>query len=119
LFESSAENDAECLGILPGRAEKFPQRANLPVPHMGWNTLKLGRPSPLTQDLGAGAYAYFVHSYAAPVSEFTVATTDYGGPFSACVQRGNFFGAQFHPERSSDVGARVLQNFLKMSPRCA
>jgi imidazole glycerol-phosphate synthase subunit HisH len=112
LFESSAE----CLGILPGRAEKFPARANLPVPHMGWNTLKLGRPSPLTLGLEANAYAYFVHSYAAPVGEFTVATTDYGGQFSACVQRDNFFGAQFHPERSSAVGAKILQNFLKASP---
>jgi glutamine amidotransferase len=115
LFESSAESDAKCLGILPGRVEAFPRRANLPVPHMGWNTLNLGRPSQLTQGLDANAYAYFVHSYAAPVGEFTIATTDYGGQFSACVQRDNFFGAQFHPERSSSVGAQVLQNFLKVS----
>jgi glutamine amidotransferase len=81
---------------------------------MGWNTLCSLRPSALLLGLREGDYAYFVHSYALTLSAATIASTDYGGPFSACVQSGNFYGAQFHPERSSRVGARLLQNFLNL-----
>jgi glutamine amidotransferase len=82
------------------------------VPHMGWNTLEIRRPCPLLAGLADGDYAYFVHSYALNVSAATVASTAYGAPFSACVQWRNFYGAQFHPERSAAVGARLLKNFL-------
>jgi glutamine amidotransferase len=112
LFEASEEGDTECLGIIPGRALRFGQVPNRPVPHMGWNTLNIERECPLLSGLGPKDYAYFVHSYALPVTEATVASTRYGEPFSACVQRNNFFGAQFHPERSAAVGARLLRNFL-------
>ncbi len=112
LFESSEEGDTACLGILPGRARRFAAAADRPVPHMGWNTLDIPRPSPLTAGLADGDYAYFVHSYALPPCGATVASTRYGTPFSACVQQRNFYGAQFHPERSAAVGARLLQNFL-------
>ena len=112
LYEASDEGDAECLGIIPGRAARFPSSLARPVPHMGWNTLDIRRPCPLLAGIADGAYAYFVHSYALEPSPATVASTDYGTDFSACVQWRNFYGVQFHPERSSAVGARLLQNFL-------
>ncbi len=116
LYESSAEGDVACLGIIPGRVSRFAAQSGLPVPHMGWNTLDLERDSPLLAGVRHGDYAYFVHSYAAPRSAATVASTDYGAPFSACVAERNFYGTQFHPERSSHVGARVLENFLQLKP---
>ncbi len=115
LFEVSDEGQTPCLGIIPGRATRFAEAPGRPVPHIGWNTLDLVRPSPLLAGIESGAHAYFVHSYALPLSEGTVASTGYGEPFTACVQRGNFFGAQFHPERSAALGARVLNNFLTLS----
>lgn len=116
LFDASDEGATECLGVIPGRAVRFTAAPRHPVPHIGWNTLDIERESALLQGLdtrdGAGDYAYFVHSYALPVSSATVASTRYQAPFSACVQRDNFFGVQFHPERSAAVGALVLRNFL-------
>ena len=114
LFEASDEGQTRCLGIIPGRATRFADSPGMPVPHMGWNTLEPTRESPLLAGLGSQAYAYFVHSFALPVSEATVATTHYGVAFSASVQWGNFFGVQFHPERSAAVGARILKNFLSV-----
>ncbi|HWJ34771.1 MAG TPA: imidazole glycerol phosphate synthase subunit HisH [Steroidobacteraceae bacterium] len=119
LFEASDEGHTQCLGIIPGHATRFTEAPGRPVPHIGWNTLDRVRESALLTGLGGGPggggrdeYAYFVHSYALPVTQATVASTRYGEPFTACVEWGNFFGAQFHPERSAAVGARVLQNFL-------
>ncbi|HEX3395312.1 MAG TPA: imidazole glycerol phosphate synthase subunit HisH [Steroidobacteraceae bacterium] len=112
LFEASEEGEAQCLGIISGRAARLTCDSGHPVPHMGWNTLKCERPSALLDGLGQDDYAYFVHSYALPPGPATIASTDYGQSFSACVQWRNFFGAQFHPERSAKVGARLLQNFL-------
>ena len=112
LFEASDEGDARCLGIIPGRASRFSPTAERPVPHMGWNTLDIRRPCALLTGLGDGDYGYFVHSYALQVGAATVASTSYGMPFSACVQWRNFYGAQFHPERSAAAGARLLGNFL-------
>ena len=115
LFDASQEGDVACLGIIPGRAARFPPHDARPVPHMGWNTLNLRRPCALLDGLTEGSYAYFVHSYAIDVGEATVASSRYGAPFSACVQRRNFYGTQFHPERSAAVGARLLQNFLSIN----
>ena len=115
LFESSEEGDVPCIGLLPGRVHRFANREGLPVPHMGWNQLELRRESPLLEDISSGDYVYFVHSYAAPTSNVTVASTSYGESFSAIVQHGNVYGAQFHPERSARVGSRLLQNFLRIS----
>ncbi len=112
LHETSQEGEVDCLGIIPGRAERLAPCAGRPVPHMGWNTLDIRRPCALLEGLADGDYAYFVHSYALGISEATVASTQYGAAFSACVQWRNFNGAQFHPERSAAVGARVLKNFL-------
>lgn len=113
LFESSAEDDADMLGLIPARLARLPDRAGLRVPHMGWNALKVERDDPLTAGLD-GEWFYFVHSFAAPTGEWTVATATHGEPFSAVVRRGNFCGAQFHPERSAAAGARLLRNFLEM-----
>ena len=112
LYEASQEGNVQCLGVIPGRAERFAEVPGRPVPHMGWNTIDIRRPSPLLAGMADGDYAYFVHSYALPLSDATVASTQYGASFSACVQWRNFYGAQFHPERSAAVGARLLQNFL-------
>jgi glutamine amidotransferase len=112
LCEASEEGPADCLGVIPGRATRFHQAPGRPVPHMGWNTLEIRRDSALLDGLGSEDYAYFVHSYALPVGEATLATSRYGMPFSACVQWRNFYGVQFHPERSAAVGARLLKNFL-------
>lgn len=114
LFESSEEGDVPCIGLLPGRVRRFTSRADLPVPHMGWNQLELRCESPLLNEIAAGDYVYFVHSYAAPVSDLTVAATSYGESFSAIVQRGNVHGVQFHPERSARAGAQLLRNFLQL-----
>jgi glutamine amidotransferase len=112
LHESSQEGDVACLGVIPGGAARFADDPGRPVPHMGWNTLEIRRPSPLLAGLSDGDYAYFVHSYALDVGAATVASAHYGAHFSACVQWRNFYGAQFHPERSAAVGARLLENFL-------
>lgn len=114
LFESSEEGDVACLGLLPGRVRRFADREHLPVPHMGWNQLEFSNATPLLEDMAAGDHVYFVHSYAAPVSELTLASATYGEPFSAIVQRGNVFGAQFHPERSARIGSLLLRNFLRL-----
>ncbi len=114
LFQASDEGSVDCLGIIPGRATRFPDAADRPVPHMGWNTLQVQRPSALLAGMAPGDYAYFVHSYALGIGAATIASTEYGAPFSACVEWRNFYGAQFHPERSAAVGARLLQNFLAL-----
>jgi glutamine amidotransferase len=115
LYDSSEEQDARCLGVLPGRARHFAPVAGRPVPHMGWNRLRAVHDHPLLADICDGEFVYFVHSYAlAPAGE-TVAVSEYGAEFSAIVSRGNFHGAQFHPERSAATGARFLANFLELS----
>jgi glutamine amidotransferase len=114
LFEASEEGSAHCLGIIPGHASRFAAATGRPVPHMGWNTLKIERPNALLEGVQQGDYAYFVHSYALATGTATIASCDYGDPFSACVHWRNFYGAQFHPERSAKVGARLLQNFLEL-----
>lgn len=114
LFEASEEGDTPCLGILCGRLVRFAESRCGRVPHMGWNRVDVVRDSPLLAGLDRDAFAYFVHSYAAPLSAATVASCDYGGPFAAVVSERNFHGAQFHPERSAAVGARLLANFLEL-----
>lgn len=111
LFDFSEEDQAELLGLIPGRLERIPQTPGLRVPHMGWNHLNTVRPDSLCEGLG-GEWFYFVHSYAAPVGESTLASCTHGLAFSAIVRQKNFYGAQFHPERSAGAGAKLLQNFL-------
>ena len=115
LFESSAEDGGRsCLGVIPGRVQKIEGGPDRPVPHMGWNLTSLAPDCALFAGLSAAEHFYYVHSYAVPTGPDTVAVADYGGEFTAVVARGNFHGAQFHPERSGPAGARVLANFLAL-----
>lgn len=113
LFDSSDEGDTQCLGLLPGRVKKLQRQPGIRIPHMGWNKLKVNTTRSLCDGLHA-ADVYFVHSYAADVSGYTLAQTNHGNTFSAIVQKGNVMGAQFHPERSGTAGARLLKNFLSL-----
>ena len=116
LFERSEEGDTPLLGLVGGTCGAFDPGLGLTVPHMGWNRLlpQGGGRHPLLSGIEDGAHVYFVLCYAAPVSADTVASCSYGVDFTALVARGNFMGAQFHPERSGPVGARILGNFLAL-----
>jgi glutamine amidotransferase len=117
LFEGSEEGDVECLARIPGRVSRLNGGPGVRVPHMGWNALRPRREDPLLAGIDDGEQAYFVHSYAAPVSEHTLATAEHGAPFAAVVRHGLCWGAQFHPERSASTGARLLANFLQECDR--
>jgi imidazole glycerol-phosphate synthase subunit HisH len=114
LCERSEESDTECLGVIPATVRHFAEAPGLRVPHMGWNTLKVTMPHRLTAGLREGDTAYFVHSYAVPTGDYTLAASEHGASFSAVVASGNFMGMQFHPERSAGVGAQLLRNFLSL-----
>jgi imidazole glycerol-phosphate synthase subunit HisH len=110
LFEHSEEGDVACLGVLSGSVRRLVAADGIRVPHMGWNRMQFVRGDELLR--GVGAQAYFVHSYAAPVTQDCVAACTHGERFAAVVRRGNVMGAQFHPERSAGAGAMLLRNFL-------
>jgi len=114
LFQRSAEGTTRCLDLVPGAVTGIAPAPGRPVPHMGWNELRRLRDDPLLAGIADRDYAYFVHSYAAGVSQFTLASTEYGEPLAAVVRCRNFCGAQFHPERSGGTGARLLGNFLRL-----
>jgi glutamine amidotransferase len=119
LYAGSTEApETEGLGALAGMCEHFPaiyNGAELKSPHVGWNSLEDIRPdSRLLQGVTEGGYVYFTHSWRAPVSEDTAAITNYGGGFTAAVERENVMGVQFHPEKSAEAGLRVLRNFVEM-----
>lgn len=114
LYQASEEGGAQCLGTIPGTARRLQPVRGRPVPHMGWNQVRHSHSIDLLTGVEDGAHAYFVHSYALPVGSETVAVTDYGGEFSAVIAHANFFGTQFHPERSANTGARILRNFLAL-----
>jgi glutamine amidotransferase len=112
LAEASEEENVECLSIIPGTALRLSADTTCPVPNMGWCDIARSSNHDILQDVSDGSYFYFLHSYALPVSKFTVATARHREPFSAIVSHKNFVAAQFHPERSSTVGSRLLQNFV-------
>ncbi|SFS15015.1 glutamine amidotransferase [Dyella sp. OK004] len=114
LCEHSEESDTACLGLIPATVHRFAEAPELRVPHMGWNRLKVTASHPLLKGLDEQSWAYFVHSYAVPVGDYSLAVADYGGEFSTVIARGNFHGMQFHPERSATVGATLLKNFLEL-----
>lgn len=116
MFERSTEGSGtNCLGILPGSVQQLPAWPDRPVPHMGWNQITLKKPEhSLLRGVDNNSFVYFVHSFAAPVADTTLATTDYGTLFAAISGSKNFMGCQFHPERSGAVGGRILKNFLAM-----
>ncbi|QDK83471.1 imidazole glycerol phosphate synthase subunit HisH [Spirosoma sp. KCTC 42546] len=109
----SEENDTTCMGIFDIDVRRFPAQPEFKVPHTGWNNIHSLR-GPLTEGLPESAYMYFVHSYAADVCPETTAVCEYVRPFSAMLQRDNFYAAQFHAEISGNVGQRILENFLKL-----
>ncbi len=113
LFERSEETGVDALGLIPGTVRKLVPACGIRVPHMGWNRLLALRPSLLLQGVPDRSSAYFVHSYAAPLNAHTVAACDHGGLFTAVIEQGRYFGAQFHPERSGDTGSLMLRNFLE------
>lgn len=113
LFDGSEEGDVQCLGRVPGRVSKLRASAGVRVPHMGWNALQRRQDDPLLAGIDDGDQAYFVHSFAAPVTPHTLATSHHGSEFAAIVRHGQCWGAQFHPERSASTGARLLENFLQ------
>ncbi|HJP39930.1 MAG: imidazole glycerol phosphate synthase subunit HisH [Gammaproteobacteria bacterium] len=112
LFSASEEDDTRCLGIFPGTARIFVPTPERAVPHMGWNQITRTRNSDLLHGIPDSSHFYFVHSYAVGVTDDTLALAEYGIPFTAIVERGNFSATQFHPERSGKFGARLLKNFL-------
>lgn len=113
LFEHSEEGDVEGLGLLQGVVRKLPASPGVRIPHMGWNQLEHDGSEPLLAGIANGAYTYFVHSYGVAQSPDAMARCRHGEPFVAVARRGNVAGAQFHPERSAAVGARLLENFVR------
>lgn len=112
LFQASTEAPGlSGLGVFAGGCQHFP--AAVKSPHVGWNQIEIRGESRLLRGVAPGAFVYFTHSYCAPVVPETVATANYGGVFSAVVERGNLFGTQFHPEKSGEVGLTMLENFCK------
>ena len=111
MCSRSEEGDTPCIGIFDQLVKRFPDRGK--VPHMGWNSIGHLK-GPLFREVEEGSYVYFVHSFYVPDSEETVARTEYMVPFSAAMQRDNFFATQFHPEKSGETGERILSNFLKL-----
>lgn len=107
----SEENDTDCLGLIPERVKKFPPKDK--VPHMGWNNF-VELKTPIFEGINLNDDVYFVHSYYVEVGPDTIGTTNYILNFSSAIQRHNFYGVQFHPEKSADVGQRILENFLKL-----
>ncbi|MGF1762936.1 imidazole glycerol phosphate synthase subunit HisH [Aliivibrio kagoshimensis] len=108
-----ADQLIECLGLCDNEVKKL-ETGDLPLPHMGWNTLNVQSEHPLFKDIPANSYFYFVHSFGMSVGVDTIASCDYGQPFTAAIQSGNYYGVQFHPERSSKVGAQLIKNFLEL-----
>lgn len=115
IFETLEEGGetTQGLGLMPGTVTALDTKGQ-PSPHMGWNTLVKHTDDPLLEGINDNDYAYFVHSYAAPISDITLVSSEYGDKFSAIIRHKNVYGCQFHPERSSHVGAKILKNFLKV-----
>ena len=121
LCQHSEEGDTDCIGIFPINVRRFlPQQHEQKVPCMGWNSLKFNdnvndHLSPLFKCLNDGDFVYFVHSYYCELCSNTIATADYIHPYSAALQKDNFFATQFHPEKSGNVGAKIIQNFVNLT----
>jgi glutamine amidotransferase len=117
MTESSTEGNEEviidCLGMIPTKVKSLDAQGNR-LPHMGWNTLTSVDSHPVLKGINVDDYFYFVHSYAAPISEYTLASCEYGSKFSAIIGKDNFIGCQFHPERSGALGSKIIKNFLEL-----
>ena len=131
LAEYSEEGNTKCLGIIPGNVKLFytPTESTigqsylqngggttskkLKVPQIGWNKVNINKPSPITKGISNNEYFYFVNSYAMPINKYTIGQTEYGIPFSAIIQKDNFYATQFHPEKSGEIGQKILKNFIR------
>jgi len=111
--EGSQQSTVKCLNIIPTKVAPLNAQGNR-LPHMGWNTLTTVASHPILKGISVDDYFYFVHSFAAPLSEYTLATCQYGSEFSAIIGKDNFIGCQFHPERSGALGSRIIKNFLEL-----
>ena len=113
LMDRTEEGDAECLGIIPGKTRKFPK--GMKVPHMGWNGVKFKKPHPVFEDIPENAHFYFVHSYYAEPEDddMAIGVTEYGVPFCSIIARNNLVATQFHPEKSSTLGLKIYENFVR------
>lgn len=116
MCRSSEEGNTGCLGIFDVDVKRFDNSSSqqYKIPHMGWNTLKVGSENNVIDSSCNGKYAYFVHSYYAPINEYTIAECDYITPFSATLHKDNFYATQFHPEKSGSVGEQILKNFIEL-----
>ncbi len=114
LYEHSTEDGVDCLGIMSGKIERFDDSQQLVVPQMGWNNIVKKAESPLLNDFDMTKDVYFVHSYYAPVNTATVASCNYGVDFTAITNYKNFYGMQFHPEKSGVAGAQLIKNFIEV-----
>ena len=113
LFEGSTESpETPGAALFPGQCSRFP--ASVKSPHVGWNQIEVSSSSRLLRGIPSGSFVYYTHSFRAPMGEDSVACTEYGGAFSAAVERGNIFGVQFHPEKSAQAGLRILENFCAL-----
>lgn len=113
LCRHTEEGNADCLDVIPADVKKF-DAGNLKVPHMGWNQLSFIKDSEIFNSISENDYFYFAHSYFVPLNEFTTSITNYGINFSASVRYKNFFGVQFHPEKSAEKGISIIKNFLEL-----
>lgn len=114
MCKHSEEGNADCLNIFDTGVKHFKSKTKEDkIPHIGWNTISELK-GPLFNNELENEYVYFVHSYYVPVNEYTIATTDYIQPFSAALNKDNFYATQFHPEKSGDIGEKILNNFLKL-----
>ncbi|QLB17480.1 imidazole glycerol phosphate synthase, glutamine amidotransferase subunit [Mannheimia varigena] len=112
MTEFSSEGDVATLGLMSGNTERLPN-TGLPLPHMGWNKVNYAKDHPLFHGIEQGSHFYFVHSFSVLPNENTIATCNYGVDFSAAIASRNFYGVQFHPERSGAAGAKLLRNFVE------
>ncbi|NRA62747.1 MAG: imidazole glycerol phosphate synthase subunit HisH [Psychrobium sp.] len=111
LTNSSTERHVNCLGLIDSAVKALLKVDDLPLPHMGWNKLS-HLSGPLYAGIDEGCYVYFVHSFAVPIGDYAIAQCHYGQDFAASINQDNFYGVQFHPERSSAIGSKILSNFL-------
>ena len=113
LCQHSEENDTDCLGIVPVQVRRFPASAEIKIPQIGWNNI-YNLQTDLFKNIDEDSFIYNVHSYYAENSEYTIASCTYGLEYAAAVQKDNYYGLQFHTEKSADVGERILKNFLEL-----
>ncbi len=114
-YQFSEEGNVKCLSLLKNEIKKIPDKKDITIPHMGWNQITMQKTSPLLKNIPNQAYVYFVHSYADfSCGEHCIATTTHGEQFAAVIQHNNFYGTQFHPERSGKIGEIILKNFMEL-----